>query len=65
MWTCLGGTNQQWRFDPVAAGVGYFENGAYSLVLAAQYDGSRNPFQDGDRVQLWKSNGGYQQLWAY
>ena len=65
LWTCLGGANQDWVFQPVGAqpanGLwGELVNKAHGLCLdaAAQADGN-----SGDTVQLWQCIGGPNQLW--
>ena len=56
IWSCNGGTNQQWRVNADGTVVGV-ESG---LCLDVAGQGTAN----GAAVQLWTCNGGSNQRWA-
>jgi hypothetical protein len=63
VWTCDGGTNQRWNFNENNGSYGTVTNDDGGLCLDAQSDATHSPGDTGDRVQLWKCNGGAQQEW--
>jgi hypothetical protein len=69
LWTCNGGTQQQW--EPRYAGTNgvtsyyAFVNKASGLVLDAREDATHSPSQDGDPMQLWSGQYTVNQFWLY
>jgi hypothetical protein len=68
LWTCNGGSQQQWEF--VLKSNGYFSvcnkyaaDRGLAMCLDAETDATHSPNLNGDVVQLWNWGGGSNQTW--
>jgi hypothetical protein len=65
LWQCNGGSNQMWAEQGIDS---FWVNQAHGLCLDAAdpglQPGEQGGLYNGDKVQLWKCNSGYNQFWV-